>query len=117
MASIHHRRPGVDVLAAATGEPATWLGDGIWMSPGASNSYAVETGSGRIIINTVYDWAGDELTDDTIQRMRRWLTEHPQDRFDSATYTLEQYGLTVDGIRPVCDKYLAAFDIELEGTA
>ncbi|MCA2318609.1 MBL fold metallo-hydrolase [Mycobacterium intracellulare] len=52
MGSIHHRRPGVEAIAAASGQPATSLGDGIWMSPGVSNTYAVETGSGRIIINT-----------------------------------------------------------------
>lgn len=69
------------------------------------------------VMRSLYDWAGDELTDATVERMRRWLAEHPQDRFGSAAYSLEQYGLTVDGIRPVFDKYLAAFDIELEGTA
>jgi len=69
------------------------------------------------VMRSLYDWAGDELTDATVERMRRWLAEHPQDRFGSAAYSLEQYGLTVNGIRPVFDKYLAAFDIELEGTA
>jgi alkyl sulfatase BDS1-like metallo-beta-lactamase superfamily hydrolase len=49
---IHRERPGVDALAPATGEPATALGSGIWMSPGVSNSYAVATDDGRVIINT-----------------------------------------------------------------
>jgi glyoxylase-like metal-dependent hydrolase (beta-lactamase superfamily II) len=52
MASIHHDRPGVDALEVATGEPAVALGDSVWMSPGVSNSYAVETDEGRVIINT-----------------------------------------------------------------
>jgi alkyl sulfatase BDS1-like metallo-beta-lactamase superfamily hydrolase len=49
---IHRERPGVDALAPATGEPATALGSDIWMSPGVSNSYAVGTNEGRVVINT-----------------------------------------------------------------
>jgi glyoxylase-like metal-dependent hydrolase (beta-lactamase superfamily II) len=52
MASIHHDRPGVDALDAATGEPAVSIGNSIWMSPGVSNSYAVQTDEGRVLINT-----------------------------------------------------------------
>jgi len=52
MGAIHRERPGADDLAAATGAPAIPLGDGIWMSPGVSNSYAVGTGDGRVIVNS-----------------------------------------------------------------
>ena len=51
MAGIHRHRPGADALEAATGEPAISLGDDIWMSPGVSNSYAVATDDGRVIVN------------------------------------------------------------------
>jgi alkyl sulfatase BDS1-like metallo-beta-lactamase superfamily hydrolase len=51
MGAIHRERPGADDLAAATGAPAIPLGDDIWMSPGVSNSYAVGTDDGRVIIN------------------------------------------------------------------
>ncbi len=51
MAGIHRERPGAADLAVATGEPAVALGDGIWMSPGVSNSYAIATDEGRVIIN------------------------------------------------------------------
>lgn len=51
MAGIHRERPGAADLAVATGEPATALGDGIWMSPGVSNSYAIGSDEGRVIIN------------------------------------------------------------------
>ncbi|MDH6195477.1 alkyl sulfatase BDS1-like metallo-beta-lactamase superfamily hydrolase [Mycobacterium frederiksbergense] len=51
MAGIHRKRPGADALATATGEPATPLGNDIWMSPGVSNSYALATDDGRVIIN------------------------------------------------------------------
>lgn len=36
----------------ATNSPAEALGDDIWMSRGVSNSYAVATGDGRVIVNT-----------------------------------------------------------------
>lgn len=51
MAGIHRTRPGADALATATGEPASALGNDIWMSPGVSNSYALATDDGRVIIN------------------------------------------------------------------
>jgi alkyl sulfatase BDS1-like metallo-beta-lactamase superfamily hydrolase len=49
---IYRERPSAADLAPATGEPATELGNDIWMSPGVSNSYAVGTDDGRVIINT-----------------------------------------------------------------
>jgi alkyl sulfatase BDS1-like metallo-beta-lactamase superfamily hydrolase len=51
MAGIHRDRPGAADLAAATDTPAIDIGDGIWMSPGVSNAYAVATDNGRVIIN------------------------------------------------------------------
>ncbi|CQD08249.1 metallo-beta-lactamase superfamily protein [Mycobacterium lentiflavum] len=51
MAGIHRERPGAADLAAATDTPAMPLGDDIWMSPGVSNSYAIATDDGRVIVN------------------------------------------------------------------
>lgn len=51
MAGIYRERPGAADLAAATDTPARPLGDGVWMSPGVSNSYAVATDDGRVIVN------------------------------------------------------------------
>jgi alkyl sulfatase BDS1-like metallo-beta-lactamase superfamily hydrolase len=51
MAGIHRERPGAADLAAATDTPATPLGNDIWMSPGVSNSYAIATDEGRVIVN------------------------------------------------------------------
>ncbi|MEE3062488.1 MAG: alkyl sulfatase dimerization domain-containing protein [Actinomycetota bacterium] len=51
MAGIHRERPGAADLAAATDTPATRLGSDIWMSPGVSNSYAIATDDGRVIVN------------------------------------------------------------------
>jgi alkyl sulfatase BDS1-like metallo-beta-lactamase superfamily hydrolase len=58
MAGIHRERPGADAISPSTGEPATDLGDGIWLSPGLSNSYALQTDDGRIIVNTGMGFEG-----------------------------------------------------------
>lgn len=52
MAGIHRERPGAGDLCAATDTPAQALGDGVWMSPGVSNAYAVATDDGRVIVNS-----------------------------------------------------------------
>ena len=69
------------------------------------------------VMHRIYDWAGDPLTADVEAAMRAWLDEHPQDRLGVNSYSLDEYGLTVDELRPVFAEYLDTFDIELEATA
>jgi hypothetical protein len=66
------------------------------------------------VMRRIYDWAGDELTPNIEARMQKWLAEHPQNRFALNSYSLDQYGLSVDMLKPVFAEYLATFDIELE---
>jgi hypothetical protein len=66
------------------------------------------------VMRRIYEWAGDELTPDVEASMQQWLAEHPQDKMGVNTYSLDQYGLTVEQLRPVFAEYLGAFDIELE---
>ena len=58
MAGIHRERPGADAISAADGEPARPVGDGIWLSPGLSNSYLLATDDGRVVINTGMGFEG-----------------------------------------------------------
>ncbi|MGA2836544.1 MAG: alkyl sulfatase dimerization domain-containing protein [Acidimicrobiales bacterium] len=58
MSGIHRQRPGADAISAASGEPAVALGDGIWMSPGLSNSYLLETDEGRVVVNAGMGFEG-----------------------------------------------------------
>lgn len=69
------------------------------------------------VMHNLYEWAGDELSTETERAMQVWIATHPQDRFGTNEYSLDQYGLSVDQLRPVFREYLAAFDIELEGPA
>lgn len=58
MSGIHRERPGADRIVPCHGEPAVDLGDGIWMSPGLSNSYLLATDDARVIINTGMGFEG-----------------------------------------------------------
>lgn len=68
-------------------------------------------------MHALYDWAGDTLTPEVEAGMTRWLAENPQHKHGVTSYSLDEYGLTVEELEPVFDEYLSAFDIELEGTA
>lgn len=48
---IHRERPGADRIAPAEEGPAVSIGDDLWMSPGVSNSYAIGTDEGRVVVN------------------------------------------------------------------
>ena len=67
------------------------------------------------VMRRIYEWADDPLTAETEGRMQNWLAGHPQDRFALNTYSLDQYGLTVQQLEPIFAEYLDTFDIELEG--
>jgi hypothetical protein len=69
------------------------------------------------VMRRIYEWADEPLTPETEARMRNWLAEHPQDLFALNTYSLDQYGLTVEQLKPVFAEYLDTFDIELEAAS
>jgi alkyl sulfatase BDS1-like metallo-beta-lactamase superfamily hydrolase len=58
MTGIHRERPGADAIVPSTGAPALELGGGIWLSPGLSNSYLLQTDDGRVIVNTGMGFEG-----------------------------------------------------------
>src|SRR3984885_7500449 len=66
------------------------------------------------VMRRIYEWADEQLIAETEARMRNWLAEHPQDLFALNTYSLDQYGLTVEQLKPVFAEYLDTFAIELE---
>lgn len=68
------------------------------------------------VMRRLYAWADEPLPAETEARMRNWLAEHPQDVFGLNSYSLDQYGLTVEQLKPVFAEYLDTFDIELEAT-
>jgi len=45
-------------------------------------------------IRRLYDWLGDDLTDDTVARMLAWRADNPRDKHGVHTYDGEQFGIT-----------------------
>jgi len=66
------------------------------------------------VMRSLYDWAGDDLTQSTEQAILAWLRRHPQDRFGVQPYSLDGSGITRSELEPIFDDYLSTFDIELE---
>jgi hypothetical protein len=64
----------------------------------------------------LYEWAGDDLTDEVEEAMSDWLARNPQDRFGVWPYSLDEFDLTVADVEPFFDAYLGAFDVELEAS-
>lgn len=57
-AGIHRQRPGAESLEAAHADGATQIAEGLWMSPGLSNSYLLTTDAGRVVVNTGMGFEG-----------------------------------------------------------
>jgi Sulfotransferase family len=67
------------------------------------------------VMKKLYAGLGDEFTPEAEQGMRRWLGENPQDKFGRHEYKLAQFGLTVDKLRPMFERYLSRYEVEREG--
>ena len=50
-------------------------------------------------IGRLYDWLGEELTDDVAARMRTWWEMNPADKQGVHDYNPEQYGIDLDELR------------------
>jgi hypothetical protein len=50
-------------------------------------------------IRRVYEFAGMELTPEAEAKMRQWMVDNARDKRVGHSYTLEQFGLTEEGIR------------------
>jgi hypothetical protein len=50
-------------------------------------------------IRIIYEFAGMELTSEAEAKMRQWAVDNARDRRVGHRYTLEEFGLTEEGIR------------------
>jgi hypothetical protein len=66
-------------------------------------------------MRTVYKALGDEFTPAAESGMRSWLADNPQDKFGKHEYKLAQYGLSMEKLAPMFERYLARYDVEREG--
>ena len=63
----------------------------------------------------LYQALGDEFTPDAENGMHTWLADNPQDKFGRHEYKLAQFGLGVDKLEPMFERYLSRYDVEREG--
>ena len=68
-------------------------------------------------MRTLYKALGDEFTEGAEAGMQAWLDDNPQDKFGRHEYKLGQYGLSVEGLAPLFERYLARYEVEREGLA
>ena len=50
-------------------------------------------------VGRLYDWLGEELTDEIAERMRTWQEGNPADKHGVHEYQPEQYGIDLDQLR------------------
>ncbi len=65
-------------------------------------------------IRRVYEKLGLELSPDAEQRMRRFLAEHPRDRYGNHVYTFAETGLDEGALRERARGYQEYFDVPSE---
>ncbi len=63
----------------------------------------------------LYAALGNEFSPQAEAGMRAWLDDNPPDKFGKHEYMLAQYGLSVEKLAPLFERYLSRFDIEREG--
>lgn len=66
-------------------------------------------------MRTLYAALGDELTPEAEVRMGAWLADNPQGKFGRHEYKLAEFGRTAEEIRPLFERYLSRYEVELEG--
>jgi Sulfotransferase family len=60
-------------------------------------------------IRRLYDWLGDRLTDESVERMLRWRAENPRDKHGRHEYDGAPFGLTDTALRRRFSPYLRRF--------
>ncbi len=63
----------------------------------------------------LYDALGQPLSTEAKAAMKAWIDDNPQQKFGKHEYKLDQFGLSVDKLKPRFERYLARYDIEPEG--
>jgi hypothetical protein len=66
-------------------------------------------------VEQIYDWAGDPLTPETGNAMRRYVADNPQTRFGTHRYSLAGTGLDRAELEDRFAAYRARYDVPAEG--
>ncbi|MEO7247412.1 MAG: sulfotransferase [Novosphingobium sp.] len=63
----------------------------------------------------LYAKLGDEWTATAEAGIQGWVNDNPQDKFGRHEYKLAQYGLSVESLTPMFERYLSRYEVEREG--
>ncbi len=114
-----------------------WLGENCsWQAVEHANrimdfrdKWGDEFGEGRIIdvhyadlmrqpietMRKLYESLGDDYTAEAEAGMQTWINDNPQDKFGRHEYKLTQFGLSVEKLEKMFERYLSRYEIEREG--
>lgn len=63
----------------------------------------------------LYADLGDEWTPQAQAGIQAWLDDNPQNKFGKHEYKLAQYGLSLETLEPMFERYLSRYDVAKEG--
>ena len=63
----------------------------------------------------VYAKLGDEFSSEAEAGIASWVADNPQDKFGRHEYKLAQYGLSLEQLEPMFERYLSRYDVAREG--
>jgi hypothetical protein len=65
-------------------------------------------------VRRIYLWLGEVFPSQLEDHMRRWLATHAQHRFGKHRYSLSEFGLEIEDLRPLFDGYVGEYAVQLE---
>ena len=77
--------------------------------------YADMTNDPMGTIKQVYAKLGDAWTPEAEAGIQAWVDDNPQNKFGKHEYKLAKYGLSKEKLEPLYERYLARYDVALEG--
>lgn len=63
----------------------------------------------------LYAQLGDEWTAEAEAGIQGWVDDNPQNKFGKHEYKLAQYGLSMEQLEPLFERYLSRYDVAREG--
>jgi hypothetical protein len=66
-------------------------------------------------MKTLYAALGDEWTPEAEAGIQAWLDDNPQNKFGKHEYKLAKYGVTMEQLEPMFERYLLRYDVAREG--
>jgi hypothetical protein len=66
-------------------------------------------------MRNLYAALGDDFTPEAEAAMQQWLDDNPQNKFGKHEYKLDQYGLSVEALTPMFERYLSRYAVAKEG--